>query len=721
MKLTELFALLSSLSIFLFYQIDTSFNFLYHYSSMNNDQDPTLAPPSSSPTPTEPTTQSQPAPIQAAPTQIQPPTPAAPAPEPIQAPPPVPPQAILPIQLVAQPQQPTQSTKPTLKPEPPIEPPPPPPEVQHFKRRSHTLLFIIIGIILALILLLYGIYALTQNLKKQVEYHPIQPTPTSVEQSYVPPSLPQKPKPIEGEVIIKVKPDISDEQLAEHLKLYNVKIMRKITSLNRFVLEVPKAEEDSVMQKLRDDLYIENVIEDYLVYALTAPNDPLYQNQWSLKNTGQIVLGTGGKQSADAKVEAAWTISQGAGVKVAVIDTGINVNHPDLAGKIASQKVFITNSIEDEFGHGTHIAGIIAAVTNNSAGVAGSCPACQLIVVKGMDDSGLSSESILAESIAWSADNGAKVINVSAGTTNPSSIIKDAADYAFQKGAVVVASAGNNDNSTPVYPAAFSNVVSVTATNNQDQKAYFSTYGSWVKLTSPGENILSTLPTHSYVLQVKKPGLAKNYDYLSGTSMATPLVSGIAALVWASPYGTSNTAVIKRLYDTADKIPGTGTYWAYGRINAARALGIILPSPTPTPSPFPTNIPSPTIAGGAQPTNGPFAGFPSPFCLGACPTSPSQPSTPPIATATVVPAIPTTLPLQPGVTLQPSSIPTSTIQPTQLPPIVINNPGSSQNSPTPTITPNKPPYGGSGDPLSDYINRLIAILKQLLQTLPYTH
>src|SRR5439155_13484992 len=122
---------------------------------------------------------------------------------------------------------------------------------------------------------------------------------------------------------------------------------------------------------------------------LLVPNDPLFGNQWGLANTGQIIQGNKGVANADIHVEPAWDQSQGAGVKVAVIDTGIDLSHPDLASKVVAQKIIVTGSINDMFGHGTHVAGIIAADTNNGQGVAGVCPQCLLIIIKAMDDNGL--------------------------------------------------------------------------------------------------------------------------------------------------------------------------------------------------------------------------------------------------------------------------------------------------------------------------------------------
>jgi hypothetical protein len=146
--------------------------------------------------------------------------------------------------------------------------------------------------------------------------------------------------------------------------------------------------------------------------------------------------------------------------------------------------------------------------------------------------------------------------------------LQNAVNYAWNKGVVVVAAAGNNGNTARVYPAYYANCIAVAATDQNDAKASFSTYGSWVDVAAPGVSIYSTLPNHTNSIGTM------NYRYLSGTSMATPHVAGLAGLLWATSYGTSNTSVRSRIESTADAIAGTGTYWQYGRINAYKAVTV---------------------------------------------------------------------------------------------------------------------------------------------------
>lgn len=376
-------------------------------------------------------------------------------------------------------------------------------------------------------------------------------------------------KPVTGQIIVQFKSQYTDAQINEQLKKYNASISKKIPEIKQTVVRVPKGQEDAIVKKLQTDGYIETAQRDYTTHALYAPNDQGFTNQWALNNTGQVVQGAPGQGNDDIRAVTAWNVSLGNGIKVAILDTGINLSHPDLAGKIVAQKVFTTNSIEDNNGHGTHVAGIIAANTNNGIGVAGVCPNCQLIIGKVMDDNGDGTTSNTIAGIIWAADQGAKVINLSLGTTDPASspLYQQAITYANQKGAVIVAAAGNSNTAAKLYPAANQGVISVGATDNTNKKASFSSYGDWVKLAAPGTNILSTMPNHT-----NEKGVL-NYGYDSGTSMAGPFVAGVAALVAATQYGTSPQAIENRLYATANKINGTGTFWSQGLVNATDAVG----------------------------------------------------------------------------------------------------------------------------------------------------
>jgi thermitase len=476
----------------------------------------------------------------------------------------------------------------------------------------------LLGILGIIVLLIVG-FSLATKPKLPSSQKEVSTTPQSTQKvTNLVPKPSDAGKRIEGQIIVKFKPNVTEQQIAIYLQPYQAKVTSKIEALHRYVIQVPAGQEDSILKKLSDDQLVEDAEPDYEIQADFVPNDPLYTSQWGLSNKGQAIKTITGKAGADVKAELAWNVTKGNNVKVAVIDSGINLNHPDFAGQIVGQKVYITSSVEDMFGHGTHVAGAIAALGNNSQGITGVCPECKLLIAKALNDQGTGSSSNVASAMTWAADQGAKVINISAGGNIPTQTIQDAVAYATGKGVVVVSSAGNEGDTIMTYPGAFDSVVSVAATDNKDLLASFSTRGTWVKVAAPGVNMMSTFPTHTFVLQNQQ--VKMNNDFLSGTSMAAPIVSGVVGLIWASPYGTTNTAVTQRLYTTADKISGTGTYWEYGRINAAKAVGAGEVAPTAVPTKAtttPTNVPTQ-----AEPTDEPTTAVPTDELLSPTPTGP---------------------------------------------------------------------------------------------------
>ncbi len=436
---------------------------------------------------------------------------------------------------------------------------------------------IFLGLIVVLPLIVYSIAVLYKTF----------PPPLAKNNATV--TIPDEEKYVQGQIIVKYKDTLSDTVINEHLQPLNAHIKKRIEGINYIVVTVPPGQEKTVLETLSHDPLISSVGLDHIYHLQFTPNDAFFSNQWAFENTGQSIKGKSGVKQADIGLKAAWDVTKGNGVKVGVIDSGIGMNHPDLQGKVGLLKIFAGSSIDDRHGHGTHVAGIIAANTDNGEGVSGICPGCELLIAKSIGDEGSGNESTLSEAIIWSADNGAKVINLSEASGAKSQFLDDAVAYAWNKGAVIVASAGNNNLNKLYYPAASPHAIAVGATDNTDKKATFSNFGTWVHVTAPGDQIYSTLPTQPYDLQPLK-NLSFTYDYLSGTSMSAPVVSGVVALIWASQYGTSNTAVVERLFSTADKIPGTGQYWTYGRINAAKAVGTTATTPTVLPTLPPTPI-----------------------------------------------------------------------------------------------------------------------------------
>ncbi|MFC1946568.1 S8 family serine peptidase [Chloroflexota bacterium] len=208
-------------------------------------------------------------------------------------------------------------------------------------------------------------------------------------------------------------------------------------------------------------------------------------------------------------------------VVVAVIDTGIDAGHEALYSVVASEINF-TDSPEgalDKYGHGTPIAGIIAANSDNNPGVQGIVSNCRLLNVKVVDDRGRYDMSDLVDGILWAVDNGANVINISIVSGEKSTELEMAIDYAWQNGVIIVAAAGNGGTNIPVYPAAYEHCIAVTAVDDNGNLIPLANYGDWVDIAAPGYKIYSTLP-------------GNNYGYLYGTSFATAYISGLAATIF---------------------------------------------------------------------------------------------------------------------------------------------------------------------------------------------
>ncbi len=335
----------------------------------------------------------------------------------------------------------------------------------------------------------------------------------------------------------------------------------------------------NTMDKLANDPNIEYVEPNYLAHIAQTPNDPYYTQQWGLQ---------------DIHADLAWdkvTPSQRAKVTIAVLDTGINLNHEDLQASIVPGYNFIDNNDnpEDGHGHGTHAAGIAAAITNNGKGIAGIAGGAKIMPVKVMNDSGSGDYASIINGIRYAADNGAQVISMSLGGAGLSQAMQEAVDYAISRGASVVAASGNS-NSPVAFPGNCNGVITVGAVSNSNERASFSNYGPEMDVVAPGVNIISTFK-----------GSASSYTLMSGTSMATPFVSGVAALVRAANPNLASTEVTK-IIDQATTDLGTAgfdNYYGYGLVDANQAVDMALngqtgnPSPTPTPIPTPNPSPAP--------------------------------------------------------------------------------------------------------------------------------
>ncbi|SEM99016.1 S8 family peptidase [Lihuaxuella thermophila] len=361
-----------------------------------------------------------------------------------------------------------------------------------------------------------------------------QPTPDSPDSAYAPDQL-----------IVKFKSGTS----AKNIQALHAKEGAQVVSKSKLGFEVVKFKNNSVqkmMQKYKQDPNVEYVEPNYYFHAAWTPNDPAFSSsQW-------------GPQKIQAP--QAWDVTRSSSsVKIAIVDTGVQANHPDLNGKVINGWDFVYDDSvpNDANGHGTHCAGIAAATTNNGTGIAGMAPNARILAVRVLDANGSGTLDDVANGIIYAADQGAQVISLSLGGSAGTTTLQNAVNYAWNRGAVVVAAAGNSNTSAPSYPAYYSNAIAVASTTSSDTKSSFSNYGSWVDVAAPGSSIYSTYITSTYAS-------------LSGTSMATPHVAGLAGLLAAQ--GRSNSQIRAAIQNTADRISGTGTYWTYGRVNAYRAV-----------------------------------------------------------------------------------------------------------------------------------------------------
>src|SRR4051794_29807018 len=314
-----------------------------------------------------------------------------------------------------------------------------------------------------------------------------------------------------------------------------------------------------------------------ILRATAVPNDPRFAELYGLNNTGQ----GGGKPDADIDAPEGWdlagvgTFPASGGVKVGVVDTGILATHEDLAGKLANCAqsralgLLLSGSIQvgqcaDDNGHGTHVSGTITANANNGKGVAGVAFNSPLAMCRALGGPlGTGTTADVANCITWVADQGVKVISMSLGGGD-STTLHQAVQYAWKNGngALIVAAAGNDGDATLNYPAAYSEVVSVAATDNRDQRASFSNANSDVEIAAPGVNVLSTYGSSD-----------TSYTTLSGTSMATPHVAGVGAVILdRNPTFTAAQARSK-LDASVDDLGAAGrdTSFGFGRVNLAKA------------------------------------------------------------------------------------------------------------------------------------------------------
>ncbi len=355
----------------------------------------------------------------------------------------------------------------------------------------------------------------------------------------------------------------------------------------RVRFESQEADVEEAVKQLAALEEVEEVSPNYLRFAQVVPNDPMYATQWGL---------------AKINCPAAWDRTTGSTtVVVAVVDTGIDLNHPDLAANLLpgrdlvdwigttpttniringqdwrAEGDFLTadNSPDDEVGHGTHVAGTISAVSNNTRGVAGVTWNCRLLPVRVLGRirrvsdgrvTGVGTDADIAAGIRWATDNGARIINLSLGGPGSSFVQRDAVAYALSRGCLVVAAMGNDNSDTPSFPAAYPNVLAVGAVDSADLRAGFSNRGPHIDVVAPGVGIRST-------------DWDNIYSYKDGTSMAAPHVAGLAALLLSRRPSLTAAEVADIIRQTARNLrvnPGDAVpnnQYGFGLIDASAAM-----------------------------------------------------------------------------------------------------------------------------------------------------
>ena len=362
-------------------------------------------------------------------------------------------------------------------------------------------------------------------------------------------------------VIIGFRHDAGLSESDKHEKVHRAggTIFRDHRSINAVSAELSE-ESISALKKDPHVAYIEadkviTVVEPVLV---ASSSDQELVDSWGVKRIG-----------ADM---AAMQGITGAGVKVAILDTGIDSNHPDLKDNYKGGYNFVYDNNDpyddSRYGHGTHLAGIIAA-RDNGTGVVGVAPEASIYALKVLNGGLMGSTTDILAGIEWAITNKMNVINMSFGAQMDSQAFRDACDAAFKSGIVLVAAAGNFNQPIVDNPAGFDPVIAVSATAQDDTKAPFSNYGAKVELSAPGVAVMSTVPGGGYGL-------------MSGTSQAAPHVSGVAALIFSTGIKDENgdgslaDEIRQRLVATATDLgdPGRDVYFGYGLVNAARAVDI---------------------------------------------------------------------------------------------------------------------------------------------------
>ncbi|MBL8843170.1 MAG: S8 family serine peptidase [Planctomycetes bacterium] len=373
-------------------------------------------------------------------------------------------------------------------------------------------------------------------------------------------------------LLIKPQRGASAEQLAAAHARAGGRVVRELPQIGWQIVAVPYGTHLAARERYAAEPAIERADLDHARRLAHVPNDPYWPNHWHLQNI---------------TADLAWDTEKGdPSVVVAVMDTGLEVTHPDLAGnvwfnpgEIAGNAIdddgngyvddvngydfaYLDGTPNDVHGHGTACAGIVAATQDNAIGVSGVAPQCRVAGIKAALDTGYFYDSANVPAFLYCADMGFKVISMSFYADDVTAAERDAVDYCWQKGLVLVGAAGNELSVIPYYPGSYEHVISVAATDGANNPTWFTNYGSWVDVAAPGVSIATTTIGGGYTT-----GFA-------GTSAACPHVAGLAGLLFAANPAATNADVRAALEDTADAtIYGSwGEYTGYGKVDCDAAV-----------------------------------------------------------------------------------------------------------------------------------------------------
>jgi subtilisin family serine protease len=358
-----------------------------------------------------------------------------------------------------------------------------------------------------------------------------------------------------GRLAVTARPGVSRAKMDALFARTRVTLERAIPQIRAYLVKVVPARRAAALASLSDSALVASAEKEPLVEAFAAitPDDESWGQQWGLRLAG---------------FPQAWGVTRGSSrVVVAVLDTGVDPTQPELRGALVPGYDFVNGDADpsDDNGHGTPVAGIIGARGNNRAGMAGICWNCSVMPVKVLGAKGVGLDSVIAAGIVWAVDHGARVLNLSLGGPGASVDLDNAIAYALARNAIVVAAAGNNGTTEVNYPAGNPLAFSVAATNSADRRYSWSNYGSWVRIAAPGCNVA--------------PVRGGREEIFCGTSSATPLVAGLAALAVSANPGATAVEIAEAMQRAAVPVAGVVQY---GRIDAARSLSMVAAPATGT-------------------------------------------------------------------------------------------------------------------------------------------